>query len=240
MIATDWSWHPLGDSALQFTLQANPELPEQAVIATVSQLREAIAEQPFVGYLDAVAAFGSLAVYFDLQTVGSQTALQPSEYITRHVLRLVKSLPFHYNRIDREIEIPICFDFALDLEECSAHLGVSPKRWKTRFCELEFMVGAIGFAPGFPYMLGLPESMQMPRLPTPRLRLPAGSVAIGGPYCGVYPQVSPGGWRVVGRTPLRLFEQQDVNSPCLLAVGDRVRFYPVTPYRFERMEREGT
>jgi inhibitor of KinA len=90
----------------------------------------------------------------------------------------------------------------------------------------EYLVYFLGFSPGFPYLGGLPESIAAPRLPTPRARVPAGSVAIGGRQTGIYPLASPGGWRIIGRTPLRLFDP-DRNPPALLKMGDRVKFRPV-------------
>jgi KipI family sensor histidine kinase inhibitor len=87
-------------------------------------------------------------------------------------------------------------------------------------------VALLGFAPGFPYLLGLDPSLAMPRRTTPRLRVPAGSVAIGGAQAGIYPAELPGGWHLIGRTPLRLFDPAR-EPPCLLGVGDRVRFVPI-------------
>lgn len=93
----------------------------------------------------------------------------------------------------------------------------------------------IGFAPGFPYLLGLDPRLAMPRLPAPRTRVAAGSVAIGGAQTGVYPRDSPGGWRVIGCTPLDLFDATR-QPPCLLAAGQRVRFVAIDEARFEALQ----
>ena len=95
----------------------------------------------------------------------------------------------------------------------------------------------IGFAPGFPYLSGLDPALALPRLATPRTRVPAGSVAIGGAQTGIYPRESPGGWRLLGRTPLRLFDPQR-DPPSLLAPGDRVRFVAIDADRFTQLEGE--
>ena len=94
-----------------------------------------------------------------------------------------------------------------------------------------YTVATIGFAPGFPYLSGLDPALALPRLATPRLRVPAGSVAIGGAQTGVYPRESPGGWRLIGRTPLRLFDPLRM-PPSTLAPGDRVRFVAIDDEAF--------
>ena len=95
-----------------------------------------------------------------------------------------------------------------------------------------YLVNCLGFTPGFPYLTGLPKKLTTPRRATPRKEIPAGSVAIGGMQTGIYPQVSPGGWNVIGRTPRRLFRIED-DPPALLRAGDRVRFRAITRTEFE-------
>jgi KipI family sensor histidine kinase inhibitor len=95
----------------------------------------------------------------------------------------------------------------------------------------------IGFAPGFPYLSGLDPALALPRLATPRTAVPAGSVAIGGAQTGIYPRESPGGWRLLGRTPVRLFDPMR-EPPALLAPGDRVRFRAIDADAFARLERD--
>ena len=122
----------------------------------------------------------------------------------------------------------------------SAHRDRVPEPFRDRIAladqqkAADYTVAMIGFAPGFPYLLGLPESLALPRLATPRTRVPAGSVAIGGNQTGIYPRESPGGWRLLGRTPLVLFDPARA-IPSLLAPGDRVRFQRIDLAAFERM-----
>jgi KipI family sensor histidine kinase inhibitor len=126
------------------------------------------------------------------------------------------------------VEIPVCYDaaFAPDLEDVARNAGVTSLEVVARHAAAEYVVAFLGFAPGFPYLDGLPAELAMPRLPTPRRRVEAGSVAIGGEHAGIYPAAMPGGWRVIGRTPLRLFDVER-EPMALLAPGDRVRFHPV-------------
>ena len=109
---------------------------------------------------------------------------------------------------------------------------MSPKEVVDLHSGADYHVNCIGFTPGFAYLAGLPEKLTTPRRATPRKEIPAGSVAIGGTQSGIYPLRSPGGWNVIGRTPLRLFEPQK-NPPTLLRAGDRLRFRAISRQEFE-------
>ena len=122
----------------------------------------------------------------------------------------------------RRVEVPVVYDGA-DLEEVARLTRLSPEEVVERHTACEYVVAFIGFAPGFAYLLGGDERLHVPRLPRPRERVPAGSVAVAGPYSGIYPRDSPGGWRLLGRTSLALFDP-DRAPPALLAGGDLVRF----------------
>ncbi|MGD0500911.1 MAG: 5-oxoprolinase subunit PxpB [Bryobacteraceae bacterium] len=133
----------------------------------------------------------------------------------------------------RTVTIPVCYggDLGPDLEDVARHAGLAPERVVELHASAEYLVYFLGFSPGFPYLGGLPPELATPRLETPRTRAPAGSVAIGGSQTGIYPVESPGGWRIIGRTPARLFDPQS-SPPALLAMGDRVRFVPIPEARF--------
>ncbi len=130
----------------------------------------------------------------------------------------------------RLVEIPVCYggDSGPDLADVARVNGLTPERVIKIHSSAEYMVYFVGFSPGFPYLGGLSESIATPRLETPRKLVPAGSVAIGGNQAGVYPTASPGGWRIIGRTPLELF-RADRKPPALLEMGDRVRFVEYAP-----------
>ena len=127
----------------------------------------------------------------------------------------------------RMVEIPVEYggECGPDLEDVAVLTGRAPGEVVALHSGAEYLVYFLGFSPGFPYLGGLPESIAVPRLETPRRRVPAGSVAIGGRQTGVYPLASPGGWRIIGRTSLRLFDPA-LNPPALLRMGDHVRFVP--------------
>jgi KipI family sensor histidine kinase inhibitor len=122
----------------------------------------------------------------------------------------------------RTIEIPVRYD-GPDLDDVAQLVNLSPEEVVARHAAAEYVVAFLGFAPGFAYLLGGDERLEVPRLAVPRERVPAGSVAVAGPYSGVYPRESPGGWRLLGHTSLPLFDVERT-PPALLACGDRVRF----------------
>jgi KipI family sensor histidine kinase inhibitor len=125
----------------------------------------------------------------------------------------------------RLVEIPVRYggEFGPDLPDVARHTGLSAERVVELHSSAEYLVYFLGFAPGFAYLGGLPAELATPRLPAPRKRVPAGSVAIGGSQTGVYPIVSPGGWRIIGHTDLKLFDPS-ASEPVLLRMGDRLRF----------------
>jgi KipI family sensor histidine kinase inhibitor len=124
----------------------------------------------------------------------------------------------------RPVEVPVVYDGA-DLPAVAAHWGVAESEVVRRLRDTEFRVAFCGFAPGFGYLTGLPAELAVPRLATPRPRVPAGSVALAGPYAGIYPTASPGGWLLVGRTDLVLFDVH-ADPPALLTPGTPVRLVP--------------
>ncbi|MCM2270288.1 MAG: allophanate hydrolase subunit 1 [Thermoanaerobaculia bacterium] len=125
-------------------------------------------------------------------------------------------------------EIPVVFGRAAgesgaDLDAVAAECGVAADEVVRRFCAATYTVAFVGFSPGFPYLIGLPPALEVARLPAPRPAVPAGSVAIAGPFAGVYPSATPGGWRLLGRTDAPLFDPP-ATPPARFAAGDRVRF----------------
>lgn len=127
----------------------------------------------------------------------------------------------------RFIEIPVVYgkEAGPDLGEVARHAGLSEKQVVELHASVDYVVWFLGFQPGFPYLGGLPEQLHTPRRGEPRLQVPAGSVGIGGQQTGIYPLASPGGWQLIGLTPLALFDAHR-EEPVLLRPGDTVRFVP--------------
>lgn len=208
----------LADDAwlLRFGERPDPRL-NAAVHAMAARIRAA--NPPWLR--DVVPAFASLGVFFDPAIDAAQV----------HEALLALADDAHAATGDAEVrtvEIPVVYggESGPDLESAAAELGLSPQQLIQRHCAGDYRVAMIGFAPGFPYLSGLDPSLALPRLATPRARVAAGSIAIGGAQTGIYPRESPGGWRLLGRTPLTLFDPAR-QPPALLRPGDRVRFVPV-------------
>jgi inhibitor of KinA len=134
------------------------------------------------------------------------------------------------------VEIPVCYggDFGPDLMELAAMHSIPPDRVVQIHSAASYLVYFIGFVPGFAYLGGLPAELATPRLQTPRKRVPRGSVAIGGTHTGVYPFETPGGWRLIGRTPLEIFDPRSAELS-RLRIGDIVRFQPIDEDQFNAL-----
>lgn len=176
---------------------------------------------------DVVPAYAAVGVFFDPDAVAAQAV---RDWLLAHCTEDASEEKTDGTRI---VEIPVRYgdEFGADLDDAAAALGLARDTLIARHCAPLYTVAMLGFAPGFPYLLGLDAGLALPRLATPRTRVPAGSVGIGGAQTGIYPRESPGGWRLIGRTPLRLFDPGR-EQPSLLAPGDRVRFVAIDDARF--------
>ena len=171
---------------------------------------------------DLVPAYASLALFFDTTQVSAD---QAGQWLLAQVQALESRPVAAGAGTARVVEIPVTYggEAGPDLAAAAAELGLSPQALAQRHAAGDYTVAMVGFAPGFPYLLGLDPALALPRLDTPRTHVPAGSVGIGGAQTGIYPRESPGGWRLIGRTDCVLFDAQRT-PPALLAPGDRVRF----------------
>ena len=186
-------------------------------------------EKPVAGIRNLHPAYCSVLVQFDVL----QCRHEQLEEILRDYLTRLEQVTLPEPRL---VEIPVCYggERGPDLLEVSALHGLTPEQVIALHSSATYVVYFLGFVPGFAYLGGLPEALATPRLPTPRLKVPAGSVGIAGNQAGVYPFATPGGWRLLGRTPLSLF-RPDREELSLLSIGDHVRFAPITPEQFAAM-----
>jgi KipI family sensor histidine kinase inhibitor len=138
----------------------------------------------------------------------------------------------------RHVKIPVCYggDFGPDLNDVASLHGLSPEQVIELHSSATYLVYFLGFIPGFAYLGEVPKALLTPRLSSPRKRVPAGSVAIAANHTGVYPFPTPGGWRLLGRTPLAMFRPER-KALSLLSIGDRVQFLPISRERFAALER---
>ena len=173
-----------------------------------------------------VPAFASLTVHYD-PCCAAWARVEDS--LRKRVLELTPAARV----LGKLVEIPVCYDleFAVDLSELAQQHELEIDEVAQLHSAAEYTVQMIGFAPGFPYLAGLPSKLETARRSTPRFRVPSGSVAIGGKQTGIYTLETPGGWNIIGRTPVVLFQPQN-DPPCLLNACDRVRFVPISKNEF--------
>jgi inhibitor of KinA len=220
-------FQPASDQSLliYFGQQISLECHHQVV--TLLRLLES---EPVAGIRNLHPGYCSLLVKFDGLKI---THKELEEILQRYLDRLEDvDLPE-----PRQMEVPVCYggEYGPDLCDVSAMHGLSPDEIINLHVSATYIVYFLGFVPGFAYLGGLPESLVTPRLDTPRTKVPAGSVGIGGNQTGVYPFATPGGWRLLGRTPISMF-RRDRDDMSFLSIGDRVRFIPISRERFAALE----
>ena len=205
------------------TLQANER---------VRKLLQLLQLEPVAGVCNLHPAYCSLLVKFDALRMRHEEV----ETILRGYLDRVDEVRLPE---PRKVEIPVCYggEYGPDLADVCALHGISPTQAVEQHSSATYLVYFLGFVPGFAYLGGLPEGLVTPRLATPRRKVPAGSVGIAGNQTGVYPFATPGGWRVIGRTPLAMF-RADREGLSVLSIGDHVRFMPISAERFAVLEKE--
>jgi KipI family sensor histidine kinase inhibitor len=224
---------PLGDAA--WTLEFGDGI-DSALHARVMGFAAALerwhAEHRLAGVSEWVPTFRSLTVYFDPLQVDA-------EELAALLLRIATDSAHAVSRGQRW-RIPVWFGGAAgpDLEAVATTCGLDPEAVISRMTACVFRIFMLGFMPGFPYMGGLPRELVMPRLATPRTRVPARSLAITGDMCAIYPWQSPGGWRLLGRTPVSLFNKLDSVRPALFAPGDTAMWQAIDADAFAAMEAE--
>lgn len=219
-------FQPASDQSLLVYLGSGITLQAHERVAKLLRLLQS---EPIPGVHNLHPAYCSLLVKFDALKIDHARL----EAILRgYVGRLAQvELP-----PSRELEIPVCYggQFGEDLDEVAALHGLSPTRVIELHTAVTYLVYFLGFVPGFAYLGELPEALVTPRLSAPRKSVPAGSVGIAGSQTGVYPFSTPGGWRLIGRTPISMF-RPDRNDMSVLSLGDRVRFVSIPGDRFEEL-----
>ncbi len=220
------SFYPNGDRAVSVVF---PEEISQEVHRQVLALCRAIESAPKEGLLGCVPSYRALLVEYDPLLLGYEeavaliSAVSPGEQDAPPV---------------RTVRLPVCYgdEFGPDIGEVAAHAGLTAEEVIKRHAGGQYLVYMLGFRPGFPYLGGMTPQLATPRKKSPRLSIAAGSVGIAGMQTGVYPEASPGGWNIIGRTSVTLFSEQ---SGALLRPGDMLRFIPIGREEYERLLKDG-
>jgi KipI family sensor histidine kinase inhibitor len=216
-----------GDSSIliQFGNSIDPEINGK-IAATVQLMRE----QHIEGVVDIIPAFCSLLINYDPRVISYDRMRTRMEQILS--MEIASG-----TRKKKVYEIPVCYggSFGPDLATIAEHAGLSPQEVIDIHASTDYLIYMLGFLPGFTYLGGLDERIHTPRLANPRIRIPAGSVGIGGSQTGIYPMDSPGGWQLMGMTPVKTYDPER-EVPILVEAGDYIRFVPVDEAEYERIK----
>lgn len=212
---------PLGEAAWTVVLG---DTVDRELHRRVTDLAGRIRAAELPQVVEIVPAYAAVTVFFD-PLAGNADALRESlTQLAATIPVLPPSRPPDFPSVGRLITIPVRYD-GPDLAQVARDTGLSEGEVVRRHTEPEYLVYLLGFAPGWAYLGDLDPALVLPRRPSPRVRVPAGSVAIAGTQTGVYPLATPGGWHLIGSTTLTMFDPSR-EPPALLRVGDRVRFQP--------------
>ncbi len=230
-----YSIFPLGDNAIliDFGNELNENI-NQKLLAIFRKIKD----QNIPGVLDVVPAYSSLTIHYDVMKIFEKARGKAVfEFITDQVKKIVEDdteISFEENR---KISIPVCYDeeFGIDLSYLANEKNLSVEHVIQLHTSKTYRVYMIGFLPGFAYMGAVDEKIQIARKGNPRIKIEAGSVGIAGAQTGIYPLQSPGGWQIIGRTPLQLFNKEKA-EPVLLQPGDEIKFFSISKHEFRNYQ----
>ena len=221
----------IGDSGIvcDFGDEVNRNINTE-VIKLFQHVQKHCSQGNLLGILNCTPSYNKLIITFDLKKTN-----------TNNIFNFIKSVDF--SKLDlsekkREWIIPICYHFEMDLNNISKVLKIDKEEIIDIHLNTIFFVYMIGFVPGHPFMGDLDSKLFLKRLKTPRVKIPAGSVGIVEKFCNIYPYESPGGWNIIGKTPIKLFNNRDSKNPCLLSPGDTVKFKSISKDEFESLSNE--
>ncbi len=215
-----------GDCALTvyFENKIDPSVNRQ-----VSLLYDSMSNKQIKGVTELLPTFNALTFFYDPFKISSAS-------LERKIKKRLGRKDDSVEKTKRIFVIPVCYDdeYALDIANVCAHNSLTKEEVIKIHSSRDYLIYMLGFLPGFAYLGGLDDRLHTPRLKSPRTEIPAGSVGIGGNQTGMYPLASPGGWQIIGKTPLRLFDTEREN-PIFYSAGDYIRFKPVDKTKFDRI-----
>ncbi len=229
---TDYRIFPLGDSAITVDFG---NIIDEAINLNVMAWFHHLTNDPVEGVIEIVPAYSSLTVHYDMLAVAKNIpkGQQAYTWMRESIEKRLQQYPAAYQIEGSLIKIPVCYDtfFAPDLGTLAESKGMSSEEVVQLHVSRSYRVYMLGFLPGFAYLGQVDDKLATPRKSQP-VEVAAGSIGIAGQQTGIYPMVSPGGWHIIGRTPVHLFDS-DKADPALLKPGDSVQFVSITLHEFE-------
>ncbi|MGN1419515.1 MAG: 5-oxoprolinase subunit PxpB [Acutalibacteraceae bacterium] len=218
---------PCGDCAV--TVEFSKEISED-INRRIRNLASRLESGTVKGVKECVPAFCSATVYFDPFKTNAQK-------LEKAIIKINDSYKEEGGAKKRVFLIPVCYegDFAPDLDDVCEHAHLSREEVIRIHSSVDYLIYMLGFLPGFPYLGGMDERIETPRLDSPRTQIPTGAVGIGGKQTGIYPLASPGGWRLIGRTPVKPYDPQR-QEPILYKAGDYIRFCPISESEYDEID----
>jgi len=229
------NFQPYGDSAILINFKQKIDL---VINQQVVQLAKKIEQVAFDWVQFCIPAYCSLTVGFDFKKIQYEDAVLKMQSLILSLKTEVQQ-PILKEKTTRILNIPVCYndEFALDLNALSQEKQLSTQEIIELHTAKTYHVFMLGFLPGFPYLGILPKELSYQRKATPRTKVPARSVALAGLQTGIYPSDAPGGWQIIGKTPLPIF-LTDVKNPFLFQAGDQVNFHPISKHDFQKIEHD--
>lgn len=217
----------VAENACMMTFENKPNL-----LAKLHHIKRRIDQEPSLPIIETVIGYVTLTVYYDFESI-SDKALEDK---LRTIIDSTESVD---TKEQRTFDIPVCYEeeFGMDLEEVAHTHSISLQQLISSHTAPLYTVSFLGFSPGFPFLTGLDKNLHTARKEKPRLEVPKGSVGIAGAQTGIYPSLSPGGWQIIGRTPVELVTLEQ-DQATLLKPGDNVRFYSISEAEYRQLQQK--
>ena len=221
----------IGDSAVlcDFGDEVNASINKE-VINLFNFIKKQSELEKIKGILNCTPSYNKLIVSFDLKKTNFK--------IVSDIINSTKLENLDFSKKQKNWNIPICYDFGIDIINITKKLGINKEEIIDIHSKSTYFIYMIGFVPGHPFMGDINSKLFLNRLKTPRVKVPPGSVGIVEKFCNIYPHESPGGWNIIGRTPIKIFDNKNEIHPCLLSPGDTVKFKPITRKEFNNFNNE--